>query len=1116
MKDYQEVKQMEDYVIPLGQSLWSGTSSAAVPGEVRWDLATSGRIQIEEILHDWSTYNTLVFTVSPSKPSASRVSIVVSWGSKTAPIPLNMDFGGPKTFEIPFYEFGGVGQEVQWDKIDALSFSSAWVQQYWPEPRVEFDPTVVLTITDIRLRAGEKMKGPRMSDRELFEALDLEWPGLEQVRDAVSKGDVADARHALAEYLRTRTSPRWFEDPRRRPTLGMSPVTVRAEQGKGGRFVAKVSLEAGGWKHIVVPRSAFEEEGHPHGWRDVSGLRLKTAGEGDPGLVIYLDDIKLSGSGGAYLISDFEREPVGWTGLVLSDEQAMHGRQSGKWWFTNITPAVGCQAAPRDWSAFDALDFWAYAVEPSGVELVVVADSDAPNTADADMALAHKRYIFRDPEDPQKDLVFDFGPRIDWAANPMLEGESKSIQWTIGLNRHGHFASLRRAYWETGDEKYAKELADEIVAWVEDCPPLRFHSGLWAPHWHHAWSAFEAGLRMMNPWPDVFYGCLHSPWFTDDVLVTMVKSMADHARHLVRWPTAGNGLTAECLGLYTVGVVLPEFREADGWRKTALNRLHKQLEDEIYPDGLEYEVALGYNLWVLSMYTRAIEIARLNDALGELPAGYEARIEKMYNYLMYDCMPDGVAVGLNDSGSSDVRARLIEGYRYFPHRQDFAYVVTNGLQGQPPAHTSYAFPYTGHYVMRSGWDRDARMLHFDAGLSGLAHCHQDKLHFIAYAFGKQLLLDSGNYMYDASRWRKYVLSTRGHNTIRIDGEDQNPQGAVRVWPKPWDAPAPPTDTRFVTTSGFDYAVGFYKDGYGPQMGKSVTHTRQIFFVKPDYWIVVDRLNAADEKTHTCDSFFHIAAADAVVDSKTKAVATAEEGEANLAIVPLDDSALRATIVKGTTEEPIQGWSGERGPWRPVPTAIFSREWQGAAQLLYVVHPVPAGEAVIPPVVTAVAGVQDGCAVCIDRAGHPKAFFLAQARGGVPMQAGDVSTDAEAAFACPQTGDDFRLALVQGTRLKAGTCGLAFSKAASASLEGRGGVYLMDYVGDAVDVCELRLPECKGKADAQVYKLDKNLDRQEAVKAEATNEGMRFAVEPHSRYEIAFGTSKVWKEIKAEK
>jgi hypothetical protein len=808
---------------------------------------------------------------------------------------------------------------------------------------------------------------------------------------------------------------------------------------------------------------------------------------------------------------------------VQTDEQAKQGKFSGKWWFMNITPVVQCEAAPRDWSRFDALEFWLYTEKPSKAQVAVVVDSYLPDTTFADMVLAHKFYM-----GSFKQVVHDFGPRIDWASNPMSEGESKTVEWNAQLNRHFHFNALMNAYWATGDEKYAKELADEIVGWTEDCPVLLFGSGN-SPY-HHAWETLNTAVRLEYAWPDTLYRCLLSPSFSDDVIVTMMKSMAEQARHLVRWPTRGNWLTAESTGIFTVGTIFPEFKEAASWRKLGIERLYKQLEDEVYPDGLEYEVALGYNCWVLDEYVRLIEIAKLNDALGEFPPDYLPRIEKMFNYLMYDCMPDGVAVGLNDSGNAAVRAKLIDGFRYFPHREDFPYVASNGVQGRPPAQMSYAFPYAGHYVMRSGWDKDARMLHFDAGLFGYSHQHEDKLHFIVYAYGKQLLLDSGNYMYDASRWRKYVLSTRGHNTVLVDGEGQNRrrQKETHVWPKPWDAPSPPTDARFVTTHGFDYVVGYYKDGYGPQVDKGVTHVRQIFFAKPDYWIVLDSLDATDAKTHTCDSLFHIAATEATVDAKTKAVSTQEKESgtgtwrasrqqelkkseaANLAIVPLDDEGLKAAVVKGTMEEPVQGWSGVGGPWRPVPTAIFSKEWKGTTRLAYVVWPMAAGEAATPPAVTRVdVKGGDALAVCIERAGRAKEYFIAQGKAGAQIESGGIATDAEAVFACPKAGDGFRLGMAFGTSLKVGGCGLRLSKPASVSIVGAKGVYLLDYEGNSADVCEVRLPE--GGA-ATVYQLDKNLDRGGAVEAQPVAGGVRFAVEPHSLYEINFGAGKSWKQM----
>jgi len=36
-----------------------------------------------------------------------------------------------------------------------------------------------------------------------------------------------------------------------------------------------------------------------------------------------------------------------------------------------------------------------------------------------------------------------------------------------------------------------------------------------------------------------------------------------------------------------------------------------------------------------------------------------------------------------------------------------------------------------------------------------------------------LLTEGGNYAYDDSEMRRYVLSTRAHNTLRVDNQDQN-------------------------------------------------------------------------------------------------------------------------------------------------------------------------------------------------------------------------------------------------------------------------------------------------------------------------------------------------------
>ena len=75
----------------------------------------------------------------------------------------------------------------------------------------------------------------------------------------------------------------------------------------------------------------------------------------------------------------------------------------------------------------------------------------------------------------------------------------------------------------------------------------------------------------------------------------------------------------------------------------------------------------------------------------------------------------------------------------------------------------------------------------------------------------------------------------------------------------------PSPSRWTTNADFDYAEGVYDSGYGPANKVRVTHTRQVVFVKPDYWLVVDTMKPEDAATHRFESLFHLDAEEAVVD-----------------------------------------------------------------------------------------------------------------------------------------------------------------------------------------------------------------------------------------------------------
>ena len=623
------------------------------------------------------------------------------------------------------------------------------------------------------------------------------------------------------------------------------------------------------------------------------------------------------------------------------------------------------------------------------------------------------------------------GETIDWVANPS-EGEYKTHLWNESLNRHFHFARLVDAYWDTGDERFTDALGRDWMDWIENNPrPDDSGNKVEWPYGCYAWQTLTTAIRLERSWPVALYKCIDRGAFTDELLCAIAGSYCDQARHLLAWPTHHNWLTEECMGLYTAGVLFPEFKEADGWRKTAIERLHKQLTDEVYPDGAEYELAGGYGMWVVRNMVMLMEHAEMVGRLDEIPDDFKALTEKTFDYLMSVAMPNGEMPGLNDSGNRDVTDLLQTGYELYPNRTDFQYVASRGKEGDLPGFVSRDLPWSGHYVMRTGWGEDDLFMLFDSGPYGSAHQHEDKLHFVLFGYGKQLVLDPGNYSYDASRWRRYVLTTPGHNTIMVDGMGQHRRGDqdTYYWPRPWEGDAPAgNDTLWVSEPGFDFVRGTYKDGYGkvaegarelrrPERGDvemyhGVTHTRRVLFLKPDYWVIVDTLVASDDAEHVYESQFHLDAKEAT--SASNVVTTTDPDVANLAIVPAANDAITVEIVKGKEEDPVQGWGND--PWRPIPTAIYTQKGSGTTWFAYALYPTPAGQTSPITSVTSFSDSDRSLGLKVELEDGASDTVLISEDSGREISIGDYSTDAEAAV-IRTTSKGENVLLVSGTVVK---------------------------------------------------------------------------------------------------
>jgi len=411
----------------------------------------------------------------------------------------------------------------------------------------------------------------------------------------------------------------------------------------------------------------------------------------------------------------------------------------------------------------------------------------------------------------------------------------------------------------------------------------------------------------------------------------MVKSFVEHAQYLMKFHMRGNWLTMEANGLYHVGALFPEFTDARLWRDTALGRLYHELDAQVYPDGAQIELAPGYHGVTIRNFLGPVELVPQTGFA--VPADYLAKMEKMFGYFLDSMQPDRTTPPLNDSGANSVMSYLKEGAKLFPQRADFLWVATDGKEGKPPGHTSHEFPYAGQFIMRSGWDRRALWLCMDGGPFGFGHQHEDKLSVILTAFGRPLLVEGGTYTYDASEWRRYVLSSRAHNLVLVDGLEQN----RRKEPRRTFVVKTPLPHVWESNDTFDHAAAVYDEGWGPAARRLVRQTRHVFYLKPDLFIIADQLEPRDGKPHTYEALFHLDAENATVDGLR--VATENPGP-NLTVLASGPDSVK--IVKGQKEPTVQGWLPDRaggyGGIRPIPTAIYRKEASGNVTLLYALCP----------------------------------------------------------------------------------------------------------------------------------------------------------------------------------
>ena len=499
------------------------------------------------------------------------------------------------------------------------------------------------------------------------------------------------------------------------------------------------------------------------------------------------------------------------------------------------------------------------------------------------------------------------GKEIDWHLEPLSGKRTPLVHWsqldyldatvagdkkiTWELNRHQYFLTLGRAYWLTGDERYAEVFVSQVTSWMDQNPPKLGIN--WA-------SSLEIAFRSISwLWALQFFAA--SPALTSDVLLRLVKFLYLNASHLETYLSTyfspNTHLTGEALGLFYIGLLLPQFNDAARWRDLGLEILTSQLPRHVQPDGVYFEQSSYYHRYTTDFYIHLAILLRRNRIA--LPADLEPRLELLLDHLMHITRPDGTTplfgdddggrlVMLDDRAGNDFRAALATGAVLF-QRADYKFVAgeaaeetlwllgVDGLRAfddidaRASEKQSVAFDNGGYYVMRDGWSSTSNYLLFDCGPHGMANCghaHADALAIDVAVNGKTVLVDPGTFTYTGSReLRDWFRSSIAHNTLTIDRESSSVPADTFSWKTRTSAER----LTWIEHERFTFVSG--RHGGYEQFGKPGTHTRSILFLKHDYWIVRDRVELPAKKP--VNVWFHFDSAAA--SDRLQIVSFAENG-----------------------------------------------------------------------------------------------------------------------------------------------------------------------------------------------------------------------------------------------
>lgn len=442
-----------------------------------------------------------------------------------------------------------------------------------------------------------------------------------------------------------------------------------------------------------------------------------------------------------------------------------------------------------------------------------------------------------------------------------------------GFAKNGNPAYL--AHWMGAFSDFDSNLRHQMAIAENQYRSIGIGKVWWGVDGHFGWilwQAFRAEARMNG----LAYAMRTLPERTqeavsDILLAKFLVAAAEDIDYMAPWLSnvnviaetscPSNQLQHAVSAVIKGCVAFSDFKSKSDWEKSITTYVTKLLP--YYPDGTELEQAFWYNGGVISFAQKFLEMYPQNENAERL------RRLALYAQRFLAC------ISLPHNGNTPGEAKTHKKVALNPDFKDpLAEMIVNRVAaseqkatpsvqppGSPstlpttrmdnsvdipvPAFDSIAFPYSGYYIFRGGWDRNALHVYFKGGRKGTGHSAATSCQIQLTAFGRTMLTRAGSGLYGPGPWptySAYVDSSFGYNTIVVDGKSQNNLKAPQQ-----NNPVP---SRWLASKDFDFAEAKHDGGY-EGLNDTISHQRQVlFFRQAGLFIVCDLIEAQQEHEYS--------------------------------------------------------------------------------------------------------------------------------------------------------------------------------------------------------------------------------------------------------------------------